>query len=183
MGAANLLSVSAARRYQAVPVGYVDHRDAAGRRSPIRRTSLAIDDIQMITGLNCQVAVAARRRHRGADRAPQHARARGHARRSTRRRTRRATAEITELRESADDAPVIKLVYSILGQAVERGRLRHPLRARRGRDAGAVPRRRRAPRGGAGAAADGRRRRLAREDHERARHRREARAAGRPRVA
>ena len=30
-------------------------------------------------------------------------------------------AEVTELRESADDAPVIKLVYSMLGQAVGEG--------------------------------------------------------------
>src|SRR5439155_24188148 len=30
-------------------------------------------------------------------------------------------AEITELRESADDAPVIKLVYSVLAQAVNDG--------------------------------------------------------------
>ena len=32
-----------------------------------------------------------------------------------------SAAEVTELRESADDAPVIKLVYSILGQAVTEG--------------------------------------------------------------
>ena len=30
-------------------------------------------------------------------------------------------ADVTEMRESADDAPVIKLVYSILGQAVNEG--------------------------------------------------------------
>ena len=38
----------------------------------------------------------------------------------TRRRT-PSSAEVTDLRESADDAPVIKLVYSILGQAVTEG--------------------------------------------------------------
>ncbi|MBK5117364.1 MAG: type II/IV secretion system protein, partial [Thermoleophilia bacterium] len=32
-----------------------------------------------------------------------------------------AASEVTDLRESADDAPVIKLVYSILGQAVAEG--------------------------------------------------------------
>ena len=59
-------------------------------------------------------------RHRGADPPPQHARARGHRGRST--RTRRASsARSSELRESADDAPVIKLVYSILGQAATEG--------------------------------------------------------------
>ena len=38
MGAANLLSVTAARRYRAIPVGYVDQRDAARWRWPTRRT-------------------------------------------------------------------------------------------------------------------------------------------------
>ena len=32
-----------------------------------------------------------------------------------------APVEIVDLRESADDAPVIKLVHSIIGQAAERG--------------------------------------------------------------
>ena len=40
-------------------------------------------------------------------------------------------ADVTEIRESADDAPVIKLVNSIIAQAVEERRLGHPLRARR----------------------------------------------------
>ena len=85
---------------------------------------LALDDIQMATGLNCQVAVAAAERHRGAGR-PSSTRCRARSPRRSRRTTRtsRGTAptEITDLRASAEDAPVIKLVYSILGQAVDEG--------------------------------------------------------------
>src|SRR6266496_1473357 len=58
MGAANLLSIAAARRYKAIPVGYVDNGLlllAMGDPANI----LAVDDIQMMTGLNCRVAVAA----------------------------------------------------------------------------------------------------------------------------
>ena len=63
MGAANLLSVAAARRYQAVPVGYVDPRTLLIAIVDPANV-LAIDDIHMITGLNCKVAVAAAERHR-----------------------------------------------------------------------------------------------------------------------
>ena len=55
-------------------------------------------------------------------------------------------ADVTEIRESADDAPVIKLVNSIIAQAVEDARLGHPLRARGARDARALPGGRRAAR-------------------------------------
>ncbi|MGH2951986.1 MAG: GspE/PulE family protein [Solirubrobacterales bacterium] len=117
-GAANLLSVSAARHYRAVPVGYVDTENLLVATADPANV-LAIDDIQMITGLGCRVAVAAaddidaliRRLNTlesavteaiDDDAAPE-------------------LSEVTELRESADDAPVIKLVYSILGQAANEG--------------------------------------------------------------
>jgi type IV pilus assembly protein PilB len=58
MGAANLLSVSAARRYRAVPVGYVDPETLLLAMSDPANV-LAVDDIQMMTGLNCHVVVAA----------------------------------------------------------------------------------------------------------------------------
>ena len=58
MGAANLLSVAAARRYQAVPVGYVDKETLLLAMADPANV-LAVDDIQMMTGLNCRVAVAA----------------------------------------------------------------------------------------------------------------------------
>ena len=77
MGAANLLSVAAARRYQAVPVGYVDPKTLLIAIVDPANV-LAIDDIHMITGLNCKVAVAAADDVDGADQATEHARERGH---------------------------------------------------------------------------------------------------------
>ncbi len=179
MGAANLLSVSSARRYQAVPVGYVDKdtllaRDGrSGERARDRRHpddhrpqlpdgGRGADDVEaLITRLNSLETRGHRGRRRG--------RGRGGARRGHRaarvgRRRPGHQARLLDPRPGGD-----------------RGRLRHPLRAGRGGDAGPLPRRRRALRGSAGAEADGRRRRLAGEDHEQPRHRREARPAGRAR--
>ncbi len=118
MGAANLLSVSAARRYQAVPVGYVDSATVLVAIVDPANV-LAIDDIQMITGLNCRVAVAAAddvealiRRLNTLESAVTEA---------IDEEEEAELGEITELHESADDAPVIKLVYSVLGQAATEG--------------------------------------------------------------
>jgi type IV pilus assembly protein PilB len=119
MGAANLLSVSAARRYRAVPVGYVDPETLVLAMADPANV-LAVDDIQLMTGLTCQVAVAAdddiealigrlnRLEHAVSEAVEEEEEAEGEA-------------EVTDLRESAEDAPVIKLVYSILGQAVNDG--------------------------------------------------------------
>ncbi len=118
MGAANLLSVAAARRYQAVPVGYVDSKTLLVAIVDPANV-LAIDDIHMITGLNCRVAVAAAddvealiRRLNSLESAVTEA---------VEEDEELELAELGELRESADDAPVIKLVYSILGQAATEG--------------------------------------------------------------
>jgi type IV pilus assembly protein PilB len=119
MGAANLLSMAAARRYRAVPVGYVDKETLRVAMADPANV-LAIDDIQMITGLNCRVAVAAAddiealiRRLNTLEHAVSDALEDEDAE--------ELEADVRELRESADDAPVIKLVYSILGQAANEG--------------------------------------------------------------
>jgi type IV pilus assembly protein PilB len=119
MGAANLLSVPAARRYRAVPVGYVDKQTLLVAMADPANV-LAIDDIQMITGLNCRVAVAAGddiealiRRLSTLEHAVSEA--------IEDEEEGEFDADVRELRESADDAPVIKLVYSILGQAANEG--------------------------------------------------------------
>jgi type IV pilus assembly protein PilB len=118
MGAANLLSVAAARRYQAVPVGYVDTKTLLVAIADPANV-LAIDDIHMITGLNCKVAVAAAediesliRRLNSLESAVTEA---------IDEEEETELGDLTEIRESADDAPVIKLVYSILGQAAAEG--------------------------------------------------------------
>ena len=91
--------------------------------------------------------------------------------------------EPSDLLESEDDAPVIRLINALLTQAVKENALGHPHRAVREPARGPLPRRRRAARGAAdqarGRAAD----RLAHQGHVAARHRREAPAAGRPHLA
>ncbi|HEX2388374.1 MAG TPA: GspE/PulE family protein, partial [Solirubrobacterales bacterium] len=121
MGAANLVSVQAARRFHAVPVGYVDPETLLVAMSDPANV-LAVDDMQMMTGLNCRVAVAAEvdiealiSRLNSLETAVSEAVSEDEEEASL------SSADVTELRESADDAPVIKLVYSILGQAVTEG--------------------------------------------------------------
>ena len=121
MGAANLVSVQTARRFHAVPVGYVDPETLLVAMADPANV-LAVDDMQMMTGLHCRVAVAAEvdiealiSRLNSLESAVSEAVS------EDEEESNLSTAEVTELRESADDAPVIKLVYSILGQAVTEG--------------------------------------------------------------
>ena len=58
MAAANLISVNTARRYKALPVGFVDKETLLVAMADPTNV-LAVDDIQIATGLDCQVAVAA----------------------------------------------------------------------------------------------------------------------------
>ena len=119
MGAANLLSDGAARRYRAVPVGFLDDETLLLAMVDPANV-LAVDDIQMMTGLRCRVAVAAdddvdalisrlNRLESAVTEAVEE------------EEEEEGEAEVTDLRESAEDAPVIKLVFSILGQAVNEG--------------------------------------------------------------
>jgi len=119
MAAANLVSVSSARRSRAVPVGHVD-KETILLAVADPANVLAVDDIQMATGINCRVAVAApddidaliarlntlsTAVSEAVDEADKED----------------GAEEITDLRASAEDAPVIKLVFSILGQAANEG--------------------------------------------------------------
>jgi type IV pilus assembly protein PilB len=124
MGAANLISVKSARRHGALPIAYVDESTLLLAMADPTNV-LALDDVQMATGLSCAVAVApfsdidglitklgtmqnavadaiteGEDGEAGVDQSP---------------------AEITDIRASAQDGPVIKLVNSILGQAVAEG--------------------------------------------------------------
>ena len=181
MGAANLVAAQTARRFRAVPVGYVDTETLLLAMADPANV-LAIDDVQMMTGLNCRVAVAAEvdienliSRLNSLETAVSEAveedeeedeplRRRGHRAARVRRRRAGDQARLLDPRPGG-----------------QRGRLRRPLRARGARHARPLPRRRRPLRGRPGAEADGRRRRLPHQDHERARHRREAGPPGRPR--
>jgi type IV pilus assembly protein PilB len=119
MAAANLLSETLARRYKAVPVGY-DSEEVLLLAMADPSNVLAVDDIQMMTGLRCKVAIAAAEdiealigRLDTLQSAVSEA-----VEEDT---DEDGLADVSELRESADDAPVIKLVYSVLGQAVQNG--------------------------------------------------------------
>jgi type IV pilus assembly protein PilB len=119
MGASNLISLKSARRHQAVPIGYVNEGTLLLAMADPANV-LAIDDVQMATGLNCVVAVApaadietligklGTMESTVADAIEED-------------RDDEEEAEITDIRAQADDAPVIKLVNSILGQAVTEG--------------------------------------------------------------
>ena len=119
MGAANLVTVSAAKRYGAVPVAYLDERTLLLAMSDPANV-LAVDDIAMMTRMEVRPAVASAedlaaliaRMNRFED-AVQEA--------VDESEDGASPVEIVDLRESADDAPVIKLVHSIIAQAAERG--------------------------------------------------------------
>ena len=116
MGAANLVNPSSARRYEAVPVAYLDERTVLVAMADPANI-LAIDDIAMMTGLDVRRAVTSREdiealvsQLNRLDDAISEAKEQVED-----------TIEVTDLRESADDAPVIKLVHSIIADAVQRG--------------------------------------------------------------
>ena len=119
MGAANLITSTAAKRYQAVPVAFADKRTLLVAMADPSNV-LAVDDIAIMTGHEVRVAVAApedvaaliSRLNRLEDAVgePEGQIEEGQD----------GGAEIVELHESAEDAPVIKLVNQIVAQAVER---------------------------------------------------------------
>jgi type IV pilus assembly protein PilB len=118
MSAANLISVGSARRTRAIPVGRVDKSTLLLAVADPANV-LAIDDIQMATGLNCRVAVASPddidaliARLNTLSSAVSEA---------VDESDEDGEPELTDLRASAEDAPVIKLVFSVLGQAANEG--------------------------------------------------------------
>jgi type IV pilus assembly protein PilB len=123
MAAANLISVGTARRYGALPVGFVDKQTLLIAMADPTNV-LAVDDIQIATGLACQVAVAAADdiesligRLNTLQSAVSEAVVEGERAADEEAEL----AEVSAMQVSAEDAPVIKLVYSILGQAVGEG--------------------------------------------------------------
>ena len=120
MAAANLVSVNTARRYQALPVGFVNKETLLVAMADPTNV-LAIDDIQIATGLDCRVAVAAEEDVEallGKLNTLQSAVTEATVEEDE---AEEELAEVADMQVSAEDAPVIKLVYSILGQAVGEG--------------------------------------------------------------
>src|SRR5437588_1601330 len=119
MAAVNLLTSAAAKRYNAVPVSYVNERTLLLAMADPANV-LAVDDIAMLTRLDVRPAVASLdditnliSRMNRFEEAVQEA-VREDAEEGD-------PVEVVDLRESADDAPVIKLVHSIIADAAERG--------------------------------------------------------------
>jgi type IV pilus assembly protein PilB len=120
LAAAALFPVTMARRYRAVPVGFLDqHTLLVAAADPAN--VLAVDDIQIATGLDCHIAVAA----------PgdvdalltrlgtlQSAAAEAIIADEDESEEDAGLASVSEMQAGAEDAPVIKLVYSILAQGV-----------------------------------------------------------------
>jgi type IV pilus assembly protein PilB len=117
IGALNLVNAQAARRYNAVPIGFEEGVLLVAMADP--SNVLALDDLKLMTGHELRPVVAS-----GEDVA---------ALISRMNRLDDAIAEavledesedlalVSDIRESADDAPVIKLVNSIIAQAVQDG--------------------------------------------------------------
>jgi type IV pilus assembly protein PilB len=116
MAAANLLPASSAKRYGAVPVRIMNERTLLVAMIDPGNV-LAVDDISLMSGYDVRAAVAPeaditaliQRLNTLDEMVVQDA------------LEEEKGAEVVELRESAADAPVIKLVNSLIGQGVEQG--------------------------------------------------------------
>jgi type IV pilus assembly protein PilB len=118
MAAANMIPVNTARRYRALPVGYVDKETLLVAMADPTNV-LAVDDVQIATALDCRVAVAPEEDIEaliGRLNTLQSA-----VSEAVVEEAEEELAEVSDMQVSAEDAPVIKLVYSILGQAVGEG--------------------------------------------------------------
>jgi type IV pilus assembly protein PilB len=115
--AMNMIPVQAARRLEAVPVGQGDDGSLMVAIADPSNV-LALDDLKLMTGHEVQPVVASREdiaaviaRMSRLDEAVAEAV----------EEEDEELAEVTDIRESADDAPIVKLVNSIIAQAVEEG--------------------------------------------------------------
>src|SRR5215218_2898328 len=114
-GAANLIDANKARRYQTLPISFLgEHTLLVATADPAN--VLALDDIAMATGYEVRRAVASpedidaligQLSHLG-DAVEEFG-------------EEEDEAEVIELRDQADEAPVVKLVHSVIADAVRRG--------------------------------------------------------------
>jgi type IV pilus assembly protein PilB len=112
--ATSLVDPSVLRRHRAVPIAFADERTLVVATCDPANV-LAIDDLAMMTGYDIRRAVATEAdvelllgRLTRLDSAVAEV-------------EEEPEAQVIDLRESADDAPVVKLVHSIVAEAVERG--------------------------------------------------------------
>jgi type IV pilus assembly protein PilB len=114
-GAANLLDPAKARRYQTIPISFLGEQTLLVATADPANV-LALDDIAMATGYEVRRAVASpedidatigQLSHLG-DAVEEFG-------------EEEDEAEVIELRDQADEAPVVKLVHSVIADAVRRG--------------------------------------------------------------
>ncbi len=114
-GAASMIDGEKARRYRTIPIAFLAERTLLVATADPANL-LALDDITMATGYEVRRAVAS----------PEHIDALieqlGTLQGSVREiEHEEFEAEVIELRESADEAPVVKLVHAVIADAVRRG--------------------------------------------------------------
>jgi type IV pilus assembly protein PilB len=117
IGAANLIPPQAAKRFSAVPIGFDAGELLVAMVDP--SNVLALDDMKLLTGRELQPVVASpddiaalvARMSRLDDAVAE----------AVQEEDEDVEAAVTDIRESAEDAPVIKLVNSIIAQGVEEG--------------------------------------------------------------
>jgi type IV pilus assembly protein PilB len=117
IGALNLVNAQAARRYNAVPIGFEEGVLLVAMADP--SNVLALDDLKLMTGHELRPVVASEedvaslisRMNRLDDAIAE----------AVLEDDSEDLALVSDIRESADDAPVIKLVNSIIAQAVQDG--------------------------------------------------------------
>ena len=119
LSALNLISAQAARRFSAVPIG-MDESGALLVAMVDPSNVLALDDLKLMTGQEVRPVVASHEdvtaligRMNRLDDAVAEAIGEGEED--------EGLTDVSDIRESADDAPVIKLVNSVVAQAVEDG--------------------------------------------------------------
>ena len=116
-GAANLLSTSQARRYQAIPICFMDERTILIATSNPANV-VGLDDIAIITGYDGRLAMTSPENLEamidqvGRLSDPLHA---------VEHTPAPEQSKVIELRESAEQAPVVKLVHALMADAVTRG--------------------------------------------------------------
>jgi type IV pilus assembly protein PilB len=116
MAAANLVNITAAKRYEALPVGFVDQRTLLVAMADPANV-VAIDDISIMTGYEVRQAVATHEDiHAVISRLSRFGDVVQPASDES-----DESVEVVDLRESADDAPIVRLVHQLVGQAVEAG--------------------------------------------------------------
>ncbi len=115
-GAANLIDAGKARRYQTIPISFLGEQTLLVATADPANV-LALDDIAMATGYEVRRAVAS---PEDIDALIGQLSRLGDAVEELEDEPESA-AEVIELRDQADEAPVVKLVHSVIADAVRRG--------------------------------------------------------------